>query len=183
MAALYDSTDLYENSSYTYDGYPLRTASGSGLGDSNAAQLVIHLKTASGSGTGTSASDELITRPRTATGTGGATAGDAANGLVTRLRSGASSGVGGSDSYGATAQLRTVATVVQPVVLGAVLIRLFEATFIFVLPLVVVQVRLMWPCGRTLANTWTGLFACVLCTGLVSDAEQTTQLKDKHGTI
>lgn len=32
MSVLYDSTDLYENGSFTYDGYPLRSTTGAGLG-------------------------------------------------------------------------------------------------------------------------------------------------------
>lgn len=44
MAALYDSTDLYENSSYTYEGYPLRTATGNGLGIDSATKAIIKFR-------------------------------------------------------------------------------------------------------------------------------------------
>ena len=91
MAALYDSPDLYENSSYSYEGYPLRTATGAGLGDSSA--------------TG------LRTVPKTASGSGGATAGDTAIGLRTVPRLSTSSGVGTSSSYGSTSHLRVASGV------------------------------------------------------------------------
>lgn len=106
MSALYDNSNLYENNLFSYEGWVLVQASGSGLGNSNSSRVRTTFSSGVAAGESGETSTWLRTVPKTASGSGGATAGDTATYLRTVLRSPIGLGVGTSHAYGATSQLR-----------------------------------------------------------------------------
>ena len=107
MSSLYDSSDVYDVDSYSYDSWPLRSAASSGTSSSVVSALRTTFASGVAAGEGGETSTWLRTVPKSASGSGGATAGDNADYLRTVPRVVVAIGTGTSFSYGATSQLRS----------------------------------------------------------------------------